>query len=275
MTTQIETQPQTEPELPTLAFTLFDPTLAMAAESVDDLERTRIASQNRLRQLTRTGEDADGEERGYGLTLSHPAVARQADITAQLEALEHTAVLALQRAMRSHPLGPWVKAQKGVGDKQAARLLASIGDPYWNTLHDRPRTVSELWAYAGYDVRAGQGPRRRKGELANWSQAARMRARMIAESIVKSGGPYREVYDARKAATEGRIHVAPCPQCVGSSNAGDLWRDGHRHADALRVVSKTVLRDLWCEARRLHQEQTSSRGHMPCANQWIPAPTAA
>lgn len=239
--------------------TLFDPVLAMTAESVDDLERTRIAGENRLRQLTRVGEDKDGGERGFGLTLEHPAVKRQAEIVAQLQATEHTAVLALQKAMRAHPLGPWVKAQKGIGEKQAARLLACIGDPYWNTLHDRPRTVSELWAYCGYDVRGGQGPRRRKGQLSNWSQDARMRARMIAESIVKAGGPYREVYDARKAATEGRVHVAECPQCVGSSKPGDPWRDGHRHADALRVVSKTVLKDLWVEARRIHDETNENQ----------------
>lgn len=232
---------------------LFDPALAMTADSVDDLERTRIAAENRLRQLTRTGEDADGLERGYGLTMEHPAVKRQADILAQLQATEHTAVLALQRAMREHPLGPWVKTQKGIGEKQAARLLAAIGDPYWNTLYDRPRTVSELWAYCGYDVRGGQGPRRRKGQQLNWSQDARMRSRMIAESIIKAGGPYREVYDVRKAATEDRVHVAECPQCVGSANPGDPWRDGHRHADALRVVAKTVLKDLWIEARRIHE----------------------
>lgn len=240
---------------------LFDPTLQMAAESVDDLERVRIAGENRLRQLTRTETDTDGEERGFGLTLDHPAVRRQADIVAGLQATEHQAVLALQRTMKAHPLGPWVKAQRGIGEKQAARLLAAIGDPYWNTLYDRPRTVSELWAYCGYDVRDGQGARRRKGERSNWSQDARMRARMIAESIVKAGGPYRVVYDERKAVTEGRVHVAECPQCVGSSHPGEPWRDGHRHADALRVVSKTVLKDLWMEARRLHHEPTSDQGH--------------
>lgn len=233
---------------------LFDPTLQMAAESVDDLERVRIAGENRLRQLTRTGEDKDGGERGFGLTLEHPAVRRQADVVAGLQSTEHQAVLALQRTMKAHPLGPWVKAQKGLGEKQAARLLAAIGDPYWNTLHDRPRTVSELWAYCGYDVRDGQGPRRRKGQKSNWSQDARMRARMISESIIKAGGPWREVYDDRKATTEGRIHVAECPQCVGSSHPGDPWRDGHRHSDALRVLSKELLKGLWSEARRLHHE---------------------
>lgn len=233
---------------------LFDPLLSLNADVVDDLERTRIANENRLRQMTRTGEDKDGEERGFGLDQSNPHVARLTLIVEQMGQMEHQAVLNLQRAMREHPLGPWVKAQRGIGEKQAARLLAAIGDPYWNTLHDRPRTVSELWAYCGMDVRSGQGPRRRKGQTCNWSQDARMRVRMISESIVKAGGPYREVYDTRKDATEGRVHVAECPQCVGSSKPGDPWRDGHRHADALRVVSKTILKDLWIEAKRLHTE---------------------
>ena len=109
------------------------------------------------------------------------------------------------------------------------------------------------------DVRNGQGPRRRKGQQVNWSTNGRMRIRMISESCLKAGGPYREVYDTRKALTEGRIHISECPQCVGSSKAGDPWRDGHRHADALRVVSKTILKDLWVEARRLHEEGESHK----------------
>jgi hypothetical protein len=128
------------------------PLLALLADTLDDLERTRIANENRLRQLTRTGTDADGEERGFGLTLDQPQVAVLADIVEALAKLEHQSTLNLQRALRKHPLGPWVKATIGIGEKQGARLIAAIGDPYWNTLHDRPRTVSELWAYCGYQV---------------------------------------------------------------------------------------------------------------------------
>lgn len=232
---------------------LFDPVLALSAEVVDDCERTRIANENRLRQLTRTEPDEDGQVRGFGLDASHPSVARLSKMVDQMRDMEHQATLGLQKAMRDHPLGEWVKGSKGVGEKQAARLLATIGDPYWNTLHERPRTVSELWAYCGLDVRGGQGPRRKKGERMNWNPDARMRIRMISESIVKAGGPYRLVYDERKADTEGRVHVAQCPQCLGSSEVGQPWRPGHRHADALRIVSKEVLKDLWLEARALHE----------------------
>lgn len=237
---------------------LFDPMLALQADILDDLERTRIANENRLRQLTRSAVDSDGEERGFGLDASHPDVARTQGLVDALAALEHSATLNLQRALRSHPLGPWVRAQRGVGEKQAARLLAAIGDPYWNDLHDRPRTVSELWAYSGYHVVDGTAAKRRKGVKSNWSSDAKMRVFLISESIVKAGGPWRKIYDDRKADTEGRVHVAPCVRCGPSgkpAQPGSEWSKGHRHADALRVLSKELLKGLWLEARRLHEAE--------------------
>lgn len=274
---------------------LADPTLALLADVLDDLERTRIANENRLRQLTRTETDSDGEDRGFGLPLDHPDVARLAGVVDGIAALEHQATLNLNRAMRKHPLGPWMKAQCGIGEKQGARLLAAIGDPYWNTLHNRPRTVSELWAYCGLHViRADQGAdethcpfvgaelnghpsyttsdaqpcvagvaaRRRKGERANWSTAAKMRAWNIAGSMLKAGN--RELYDKRKAATEGRTHLTPCVRCGPSgkpAQPGTPWSDGHRHADALRITSKALLKDLWLASRDIHLS------HAPSANQ--------
>jgi len=131
---------------------LADPLLALLADTLDDLERTRIASENRLRQLTRDTPDEDGVIRGLGLPDDQPEVLRAKAIAVGLAELEHQAELSLKRQLRAHPLGPWILATIGIGQKQGARLLAAIGDPYWNTLHDRPRTVSELWAYAGYRV---------------------------------------------------------------------------------------------------------------------------
>lgn len=266
---------------------LADPFLALAADVLDDAERTRIANENRLRQLTRTSTDADGEDRGFGLDESHPDVARLAALVDLLGQVEHQATLNLNRKLRVHPLGPWVKAQRGIGEKQAARLVAVIGDPYWNTLHDRPRTVSELWAYCGYHtIPAGHGrtdthitpasgsqpaggdhtasgthgghvaARRQKGQRANWSTAAKTRAYLIAESCLKAGGPWREVYDKRKANTEGRAHAVRCVRCGPSGKPalpGSPWSDGHRHTDALRITAKEILKALWREARRLHQ----------------------
>lgn len=146
---------------------LLDPALALAAEVLDDLERVRIANANRLRILTTSGADADGEQRGFGLDESHPDVARLAAIVDMLAKVEHDATLNLQRHMRRHPLHPWAKSMRGVGDKQVARLLAAIGDPYirpeivredGTVIPSGPRTVSALWAYCGLHVLPASGP---------------------------------------------------------------------------------------------------------------------
>jgi hypothetical protein len=265
---------------PDVASSLADPFLALAADVLDDTERTRIANENRLRQLTRSAIDADGEERGFGLDEAHPDVARLAAIVQTLAKVEHDATLNLQRQMRRHPLGAWVKTQIGIGEKQAARLLATIGDPYWNTLYDRPRTVSELWAFCGLHVlpvghkaivtqgadaggdssSAGGDPshpgsdaqtpttgvaaRRRKGQRANWSTTAKTRAYLIATSCIKQArSPYRATYDKRRAHT---------------ATTHPDWTAGHSHNDAMRVTSKAILRDLWIEARRIHEGAETS-----------------
>lgn len=270
--------------------TLFDPALALAADILDDTEKVWIANANRLRILTRSEADSDGEYRGFGLDESHPDVARLAAMVATLEKLTQDATKHLEKVMRRHPLHPWVKAQKGLGDKQVARLLAAIGDPYWNTLHDRPRTVSELWAYCGFHVvsagqalcatrttTAGRGqagggdtgqafganqcvfagvaPRRQRGQKSNWSETARKRAWLIANSVVKAGGPYRGIYDAIKEKYSDAVHDTPCVRCGPAgkpAQAGSPLSKAHIHARGLRAISKAVLKDLWIEARALH-----------------------
>src|SRR6201999_3446865 len=104
-------QAESNEGLPVLA----DPLLALAADVLDDLERVRIANENRLRQLTRSETDKDGGERGFGLTVDHPDVARLAALVEALARAEHDATLNLQRMVRRHPLGPWIKSTVGVG----------------------------------------------------------------------------------------------------------------------------------------------------------------
>lgn len=236
---------------------VHDSLLLIFADALDDLERTRIATENRARALRQVkGMDDTPEE------------ARLTGLVAALAALEHAAGLDLKRALRAHPLGPWVKATVGIGEKQGARLIAAIGDPY---LRDGlPRTVSQLWAYCGLHVLhpgrlgpdtqfpsagvdpssdvdqirlvaqpcdIGVAPKRRRGQTANWNATAKMRAYLCAVSCIKQAqSPYRAVYLARRAHT-----AVTHPD----------WTDGHSHNDGLRVTSKAILRDLWIEGRRL------------------------
>jgi hypothetical protein len=260
---------------------LLDPSaVQLAADVLDDLERVRMANAARygaLTGLTPDGRewkpDKDDKVRIAGMSPDHEACLRFRDIFDALKVIEAAAVKDLEKAMKAHPMGAWVKSQKGLGLKQAGRLLAAIGDPYWRAVLEReqeggavaddvpegPRTVSALWAYSGLHVADGAAVRRAKGVKSNWSTNAKTRAYLCAESCVKQLGPacrggdgavehgdacacspYRVAYDRRKAITR-------------ASHAED-WTDGHRHTDAMRYASKEILKAMWIEARRLHVE---------------------
>ena len=281
-----------------LSSSLLDPTLALAADILDDLERTKLANENRLRQLTRSEADADGEERGFGLDASHPDVARLSALVQMLADAEHQATLDLQRAMRRHPLGPWVKAQKGIGDKQAARLLAKIGDPAVNATTGQFRTVSALWAYCGLHVISptghmtadahcadagggsnsaggdhsqpaadaqsicvGVAARRQKGIKANWSQDAKMRAWLIVASCIKQLDP-RCKRDGVAEHAEGcgcsPYRIVVDERRQHTAVTHPEWTPGHSLNDGMRIASKRLLRDLWREARRIHAEELAA-----------------
>lgn len=229
--------------------------VAFLCSSLDDLEGQRIATENRLRALTRDVEDKDGEVRGLGLPEDHPDVAVFQTYLASLVSNEVMITKMLERNMKRHPLGPWIMAQKGVGLKQAGRLLAAIGDPYWNTLHDRPRTVAELWAYCGLVP----GLKRRKGVVDNWSSEAKMRVWLISQSTLKQKAdesPWRALWDARREATRDRVHSEACVRCGPAgkpAQPGSPWSLAHAKGDADRYVGKRLLRELWRESKRLHE----------------------
>lgn len=231
---------------------LRDPLLGLLAEVVDDLETVRIANTNRVRILTRTETDSDGEERGFGLTVDHPEVAKLLATVNVMTAGEKDAIKNLENAMKKHALGKFVKATPGLGLKQTARLLAAIGDPYWNDLHDRPRTVSELWAYCGFHVirtsgssqlardthpspaaagsnftptsncgsttqstyGVGVAPKRTRGQKSNWSETARKRTWVIASAIPKfKTSPYEPTYRAAREKYADTVHPTACVRC--------------------------------------------------------------
>lgn len=271
----------------------LDPATMMLAVQVDDLEAARIAMQHRYQLLTRPPEmrDKDGRSRGLGLPPGHPSVSsfaetldgRDAHVWAEgpdgrqlrltvhhggLRSLEKRAVAQLQKAVRESVWWPWLQTAPGVGEKTLARLLAATGDPRWHYPQARTRTLSELRAYCGLDVRDGQAPRRRRGEVSNWSDGARMRLWNIAVPCMKQpdGTRYRDVYTLARLRYADAVHDTMCPRCGPKGRpapAGSPISDGHRHARGLRAVMKAVLLDVWLEARRLHGENVTAAPPAP------------
>jgi hypothetical protein len=163
----------------------------------------------------------------------------------------------------------------GIGEKQCARLLACIGDPYWNDSTDQPRTLRPLWRFCGLDVvpadaqssddsqvvlGVGVAPRKQRGQLVTWNPEARQRVWLIAESCMKNrNSAYRPVYDAARIKYADAVHGAPCIRCGPKgkpAQAGSPLSNGHQHARGLRLIAKEILRDLWREAKRIHEEAT-------------------
>jgi hypothetical protein len=322
----------------------LDHDVAAAADTLNDIERLRIASVNRLRQFIRPLDevDKDGGQRGFGWDLRSPAVAALATLIATMQCdnelmltvlgkekpkkprgccfivtmgnseeraaqqrgscLEHDAERNLTRALRAHPLGAWVKAQKHIGEKQGGRLIGAIGDPYIRPellLPDgsvdpmRARTISELRAYCGFGedkTNPRHIQKRARGQRSNWSAAAKMRAYLVAESCMKglrkpcervegddfavhvegcNCSPWRLVYDRERARYADAVHDEECVRCGPSgkpAQSGSPLSLGHKKGRALRRVAKEIVDELWREARRIHLETAADGQTFPGAH---------
>lgn len=218
---------------------LSAPSLAFAAAIVDDLEKIRIANANRYRIMTTPADkpdEKDGVCRGLGLPEYHPMAVMLKNSVIDMKETEAAAVKVLEREVKAHPMGPWIRSKKGIGLKQAGRLLSAIGDPYINSSTGQPRTVSALWAYCGLAPHC----KRVRGVKSNWSSTAKTRAILIADKVIQVGSDeLRSVYYNR------RLHTA---------ETNPEWTKLHSHNDGKRVLAKQILKEMWIEARRLHQE---------------------
>lgn len=73
------------------------------------------------------------------------------------------------------------------------------------------------------------------------------------ETHEPGGDPYlyRHIYDLRRLQTHDRTHTNECARCGPSGRpapVGSPWSKAHQQADALRIVGKNLLRDLWIVA---------------------------
>ena len=204
--------------------------LRVWAEMFEDAQKARIACSNRLE---RGGVSPDP----YLVQLDH------------LSHAEHQIKLAMVRHYRRtvpEQIREWQKDTLGIGEHLLARLLGIIGHPVHTTLHawegtgservlidlgPMDRRVSDLWSYCGY---GDPSRKRQKGMSAEdaaglGSPRAKMIVHLLAESCMKNrASPFRAVYDIGKERYEERD-----------------WTKGHRHAAALRLTGKEMLKELW------------------------------
>jgi hypothetical protein len=166
----------------------------------------------------------------------------------------HEIELAMQRSVRRLPIYEWAKEVKGLGERGLAVILAEAGDlsgypkkghlwkrlglaPYKDKAYSTWRREGGLSADEWTD--AGYSPRRRAEVFAVISEPL-LKAQLIGKekSGTKHGqakGPYGEIYVRR------REHL---------DEAHPDWTPKHCQMDALRVMTKILLRDLLREWKR-------------------------
>lgn len=242
-----------------LAYPIDDPMLFTLAQTLQDYETLRIAEEHRLRIFSMPSDvpDEDGVCRGFGYAEDSDEVQIVKGLIDPLKELEHRTVLSLQKRMRVNPIWPYFKDVKGVGEKTLARLMACIGDPYLRPLDDgsyEPRTVSQLWAYCGMHTMPNKdgeivAAKRMKGVQANWNTEAKTRLFLLSQGLLRQG--------IRKDADGNQFAVTPYGQLYLDRRAHTAvthpeWNPGHGLNDALRIMGKELLKQLWRAAREIH-----------------------
>lgn len=242
-----------------LAYPIADPMLFTLAQTLQDYETLRIAEEHRLRIFSMPSDvpDDDGVCRGFGYAEDSDEVQVIKGLIDPLKDLEHRTVLSLQKRMRVNPIWPYFKDVKGVGEKTLARLMACIGDPYLRPLDDgsyEPRTVSQLWAYCGMHTMPNKdgeiiAAKRMKGVQANWNTEAKTRLFLLPQGLLRQG--IRKDKDGNQfAVTEyGQLYL---DRRAHTAVTHPEWNPGHGLNDALRIMGKELLKQLWRAAREIH-----------------------
>lgn len=117
-------------------------------------------------------------------------------------------------------------------------------------------TVSKYWAWWGYDVRNGEAPKRKKGELVDWNPKMRMLGWKIEKQFVMQGEGYRTIYEKEK---ERLQTLRPTPQdCPNYEKCKAKLKKreqpackGHIEKMARRKTVKLFLSHLWEKWRQI------------------------
>jgi hypothetical protein len=252
-------------------------TLRRYGEVFSDIQRLRIATENRLRSLGATE-------------------AEESAVVGELRGAEESAakaVLSEYRQVANTGIRAWQKSSIGIGEHMLARLLGVIGHPRIATPHhwegqgqsdsneapptsdadtltyqdsftrievssasalSKPngvrqpvrtlvadpahlRNVAKLWAYCGHG-----DPARRRTKGMTQEEALALgspRAKMIVHLMAELCIRQRHG-DYRKVYDAARAVYATRPD--------DEWSDLRRHNAALRKTGKEILKDLWVAA---------------------------
>lgn len=156
--------------------------LKLAVRGLYDAQKLRIQLQLRIARLVRD-EIMDEDE---AKTFFHLPFG-------WFEKAEHEMEKLVKCESRDLPIvKKWLSRVRGIGPRLSGLLVANISDI------ERFDNVAKLWAYAGLHVIDGKAVKRKAGQKSNWNQELKTTAWKMGQSMIKSGGPYRNLYDKYK-----------------------------------------------------------------------------
>lgn len=135
------------------------------------------------------------------------------------------------------PVYLWCKKVKGLGTKLSAKILSTIDNI------DRFPNPSSLWSYCG--VGDPEKAKMKKGQQANFNPKMRATLYVLAESMIKQNSQYKAIYEKRKEYTKRTHPIWHKLNEDGTPFEGENKHPQHAHKDAMRVMIKRFLCELF------------------------------
>jgi hypothetical protein len=145
----------------------------------------------------------------------------------QIEAQRKQCQKELLALVKPLPVMGWVAGVKGLGLPSVAAIIGEAGDL---ANYSNPGKLWKRMGLAVFDGKA-QGKRSDAAEALRhgYNPARRSEMHVVGDCLVRAGGPYADLYRARKAVEMEREGVTKM----------------HAHKRALRYIEKRLLREMW------------------------------
>ena len=184
--------------------------LRWIADSYMQLQKTRIAMENRLRALAQEKDE-------------NPMPEEIKNAYNQMLEAEKNIQNYMKVEIKDHPAWEWLQQVKGVSHTLACKLLSMLDIRI-------AKHPSSFWKFCGLGVTNGERDKLVKGETAPYSKRAKTTMYLIGSSFLKCNSPYRKFYDEAK-----EKYQKEKPD----------WTKGHIHNAAMRKMEKIFLVCLW------------------------------
>ena len=212
--------------------------------NMSEAERTRIAKESAA--LYKAALDGNGDAALVDVVVSNAAA------VATFDDYQKAQEKALTKLVKALPVYEWATGVRGLGDVSLGVIVGEAGDI------GRFSNPAKLWKRMGVGLVGDnrQGNPGANASADDWIAHGYNKKRRsvmwnIGVSLLRSQsgeqpGPYRIVYDAKKADYSERVEAtADLPAKIGNRLNPEKWTPGRAHNAAQRYMEKRLLRNLW------------------------------